>query len=118
MTHKTCIKCKCSKPVSEFHGHNTTKDRLTTACKICFNEQCRDAHYRKRYGLTAKQADTMKTECEFCKVTVDLHIDHCHTTGKVRGVLCTNCNRGLGHFQENPALLRLAAEYIEKHNGT
>lgn len=112
---KTCIKCGILKPLSDYHGHKTTKDKKATACKPCYNEQTRDAKYRTRYGLTAKQADEMKTGCVVCGATKNLHIDHCHTSGKIRGVLCTNCNRGLGHFKDNPQLLRLAAEYIEKH---
>lgn len=43
------------------------------------------------------------------------HIDHDHTTGKVRGVLCHWCNLGLGKFKDNPALLRAAALYLEGH---
>jgi len=43
-----------------------------------------------------------------------LAVDHCHETGKVRALLCTNCNTGLGSFFHNRALLRLAMDYIEQ----
>lgn len=43
-----------------------------------------------------------------------LAVDHCHTTGKVRGLLCWVCNTGIGKLQDNPKLLRKAADYIEK----
>jgi hypothetical protein len=42
-----------------------------------------------------------------------LHVDHCHETGRIRGLLCQVCNLSLGKFQHNPALLRLAADYLE-----
>ena len=45
-----------------------------------------------------------------------IHLDHCHVSGKVRGWLCVKCNTGLGMYQDNPARLRLAADYLEKHS--
>lgn len=42
----------------------------------------------------------------------NLAVDHCHTTGKVRGLLCTNCNQGLGNFMDNPAYLAKAISYL------
>jgi hypothetical protein len=61
--------------------------------------------------------------CAICGRTPDdapgrwsrLNIDHDHKTGKVRGVLCHGCNSGIGHLQDDPALLRRAAEYVEAH---
>lgn len=46
-----------------------------------------------------------------------LAVDHCHTSGKVRGLLCLNCNTALGHFKDNPVLLLKAALYLEHHKG-
>lgn len=44
------------------------------------------------------------------------HVDHCHKTGRVRGILCHGCNVSLGHFKDDPALLRRAAEYVTEHS--
>lgn len=44
-----------------------------------------------------------------------LHVDHCHASGKVRGLLCANCNNGIGRFKDEPARMRAAADYVEAH---
>lgn len=84
----------------------------------------RAALFRK-YGLTPAQADTLLEAqsggCAICQTPLTLDnrgkqehsaIDHCHTTGRVRGVLCMHCNQGLGKFYDNPELLRKAANYL------
>jgi len=56
--------------------------------------------------------------CKICGREVSgksAHADHDHATGRLRDELCDTCNRGLGNFKDNPALLRAAAEYIERH---
>lgn len=57
--------------------------------------------------------------CAICGVpekelTRKLHTDHNHETGKIRGLLCANCNHGIGNFKDNIRLLFLAVEYLEK----
>jgi len=69
--------------------------------------------------------DSQQGSCKICLKPVALkstlseqgktgHIDHCHSTGKVRGILCNSCNRGIGYLQDNAALLRRAAQYLEE----
>jgi len=112
---KTCISCLEEKPLEEYHPHQTTKDKRSTACKVCFNRQTLNSKYQKRYGMSVEEAEDLKKECWICGVKEKLHIDHCHASGKVRGVLCRACNHGVGNFKDNPELLRKAAEYIEKN---
>jgi hypothetical protein len=47
-----------------------------------------------------------------------LHIDHCHSTGKVRGLLCGTCNQGIGLLKEDPELIRKAANYVAFHQSS
>jgi hypothetical protein len=74
---------------------------------------------RRRYGLTEKQIDFICTsgQCDICgeiAIKRKLVVDHDHKTGANRGVLCGNCNAGLGQFQDRPETLRHAADYLEK----
>lgn len=89
-------------------------------------ESARRATMRK-LGITEADYHQMFLEqgegCALCGAKVAdarghrLHIDHDHSTGGVRGLLCGNCNNGLGKFQDNPDLLRRAAEYLESRRG-
>lgn len=86
---------------------------------------------KRYYGLTREQYDALLAEqgggCAVCGKTVDimdgeeqmLAVDHCHETGEVRGLMCRNHNVGLGLFNDDPAMLRKMADYIErpKHTG-
>lgn len=79
----------------------------------------------KRYGVTLEDYDSMFAEqkgvCKICdseksqrKGDRYLYVDHCHTTGKIRGLLCHHCNAGIGHFKDNIVLLTKAAEYLRE----
>jgi hypothetical protein len=62
--------------------------------------------------------DAQDHKCKICKMKADLHnelcVDHCHKTGKVRGLLCRQCNTGLGNFRDNTELLKSAIKYLGK----
>lgn len=70
------------------------------------------------YGLMPEQFDalmaTQQGRCAICRDSADLHVDHDHNAGHVRGLLCDRCNHGLGHFRDSPTFLRSAAEYLER----
>lgn len=101
----------------------------TNPCNIYCSPSCKgkNAYYKRNYGITDADLASMKKEqdnkCYLChsegfligKNNHDerLAVDHCHTTGKVRKLLCHNCNRALGLFKDNPELMRKAADYIE-----
>jgi hypothetical protein len=77
-------------------------------------------YYLRRYGLTLDEVAAMRVDgCGICgrfdapgRWEGNLHIDHDHETGKVRGVLCHGCNVSLGHFQHDPVLLAAAIRYL------
>lgn len=88
------------------------------------NNKSKELAYSTRYnrhkktGVSQEQYLAKLNEqgsvCAICKQvdTKALAADHCHTTGLFRGLLCNNCNRGLGHFQDDPQLLQKAMEYL------
>lgn len=78
------------------------------------------AHIMEKYGLTAEEYQRMYEHqggfCAICKrargLRRKLSVDHCHTTGEVRGLLCSSCNKYLGHLRDEPAAFYRAADYL------
>lgn len=98
-------------------------DRIRRATWLRNNPHKSAIYYiRRKYQLpTLKEAEELfharnNGECVVCGVHQDrMHIDHCHKSGKIRGILCSGCNVALGQVQDNPATLRSLANYLEKH---
>lgn len=94
--------------------HSRNRDRL-----LPHNREMRRL---RKYGLSAERNESLFNAqgrcCAICKVPeaemLQRHIDHDHVTGRVRGILCGNCNLAIGHMQDDPARLRRAAEYLER----
>lgn len=80
----------------------------------------RSAYLKRTYGISDEDYHEMlekqNGKCLICgSESIDRKhaVDHCHKTGKIRGLLCDSCNRGLGMFKDNPESLRKAASYVE-----
>jgi hypothetical protein len=69
------------------------------------------------YGITPEEYKALRklcsSRCMICGSTDKLHVDHCHSTEKVRGLLCNNCNVGLGRFKDDKTKLANAIRYLE-----
>ena len=84
----------------------------------------RSSHIKRKYGITLEQEQEIKNaqnnQCPICKSGLGeghkTHIDHCHTTGRVRGILCHACNVLLGHARESVDILQSAQAYLKKYN--
>jgi hypothetical protein len=101
----------------------------TNPCNVYCSDACKgkNSYYTRNYGITDADLARMKQEqdnkCYLCETegfligknnhSEKLAVDHNHKTGKVRKLLCHNCNRGLGLLMDSPELLRKAANYIE-----
>ena len=138
---KKCIHCKESKQLSEFTWRKDRKQWLTS-CIPCTTEMkkesekalrsnpqwkqaLRDRRIKNTYGLTPDTYNVMYAQqlgcCDICgseekDVTgARLHIDHDHDTGEVRGLLCSNCNRGLGMLKDSSEIINKAVAYLKHH---
>ncbi|MFD7132541.1 endonuclease VII domain-containing protein [Streptomyces sp. NPDC059894] len=115
--HKLCLKCGEIKPWSEWHRNATASDGLSTRCKTCRAAEGRAGHLMRQYGMTEAERATMIASqmglCVICLKAPAVHVDHCHETGKVRGVLCFNCNSAIGKLGDDPDAVRRAAAYLE-----
>jgi hypothetical protein len=83
----------------------------------------RNDHLKRMYGTTLEEYDAMESRqngvCLICGMPPGagrLCVDHDHDTGKIRGLLCHNCNAGIGLFREDINLIRKAVEYLGKEN--
>ncbi|MEU7039883.1 endonuclease VII domain-containing protein [Streptomyces varsoviensis] len=115
--HKLCRRCGEIKPHSEWHRNSTAPDGLSTRCKPCRAAEGRASHLKRSYGITEAQRDEMIASqmniCVICLAAPAAHVDHCHQTGRVRGVLCFNCNSAIGKLGDDPGTLRRAIAYLE-----
>jgi hypothetical protein len=71
----------------------------------------------EKYDLTPEEFESLEqqqqSKCKICETDCSLVIDHCHSTNKVRGLLCNSCNIALGFMKDNPNTLIKAAEYLK-----
>ena len=137
-----CTKCNEVKPQIDFVKSNTTKSGYRGCCKLCFNayyakrreekyEQVREYekkfHRARRlkyeYGITEEYYSNLislqNNSCVICSTSFTItpaKIDHCHTSGIVRGLLCNTCNLGLGHFKDKKELLQNAINYLNQYD--
>jgi hypothetical protein len=111
---KQCPRCEKILPNEYFNA-------TSSYCKFCR----RDYEWQYKYGLSPEQYYEMwkaqEGKCKICgKKPKDgsyLCVDHNAQTGEIRGLLCNQCNKGLGDFKDNPDSLRKAVEYLEENDG-
>jgi hypothetical protein len=79
----------------------------------------KDAYWLRQYGITRENVADIRTSqedrCAICGDPGPQHLDHDHSTGRIRALLCQRCNHGLGLFRDDPYLLHVAALYVRGH---
>lgn len=131
---KICTKCNKTLPLTSFHKNRSNKGGLRLQCKYCRNasyrswrkanpHKVREQKYKNRYGISITEYNSLlkrqEYSCKICGINSPgrrnyFFVDHCHSTGRVRGLLCDNCNKGLGHFKDNISTLKMAIKYIKR----
>lgn len=139
---KVCTKCQQEKPLTEYSKKNSKgrKPDLQPRCKVCASEDTknwniqnkhtqRNRYLTRTYGITENEYNAMlltqDNACLLCKTEFSAEwgpdapvVDHCHTHGHVRGILCNECNRGLGYFHDNKETLMNAIKYLSEEDLT
>jgi len=131
---KICKKCGGTERYK--HRHCKTCHKASAALRRATNKNARSAYmkqyneanrdsikntkFKRKYGITLTEYQLLLTQqgnrCYICWATDrDLQVDHCHKTGKVRKLLCGQCNKAIGLFQDQAHLLSRAAMYLETH---
>ena len=132
---KECNICKVVKPLDDFVKRSNRTSGRQPYCKECHNKKTRDKYcsnkmkdydLKKQYGITLEDYEELFKQQKGCCKICDRHIselnqkhkknlcvDHCHKTGKIRGLLCDKCNRGLGLFCDDKSLLLKAINYLK-----
>lgn len=115
--HKRCPQCSEVKPHSDWERNKSTSDGWASYCRACRAERNRASYFTRKYGLTEGEVGEVTASqmgvCCICLAAPATQVDHCHQTGRVRGVLCFNCNSGLGLLRDDPAAAYRAADYLE-----
>ena len=136
---KQCSNCKEFKIEREFQKDRSTPDGYDYKCKTCNSKEAkilwkskegkqsqrirsRKYELKRLYGITLEDYNLLLKNqnygCAICDKKVEsklknLHIDHDHRTGKVRGLLCIQCNVTLGMLQDDPILVKKVLQYLE-----
>lgn len=132
MSEKICNGCKRVKALEEFHFHPLGIKGRATRCKLCNADAQREhrrlkgygAQIKYKYGITLENLELLKqrqnNKCATCGNEFDSLprrlskpvIDHCHTSGKIRGILCHPCNVALGMVKDNKTTLHKMLDYL------
>jgi len=134
VTEKECFTCKKTKSLGDFHNDRRTPTGKTSSCKECASERMKRWYWdassarkqsikegtlRRSFGISLdeyyRMLEDQKGFCVICgnkDKTRYLAVDHNHETGEIRGLLCSQCNTGLGCFKDNLQLLTNAYDYL------
>ncbi len=136
---KVCTRCDTKKTMGQFHRWSLSPDGRKGYCITCASainrryraenraavlQRSKEKHYREEYGVTLAEKEIMFDQqgkiCAGCGSSTPRHnhgwsLDHDHTNGKLRGVLCSPCNTALGMVRDNVETLQKLVVYLQFH---
>lgn len=119
---KNCVNSKRKEHYYANQNHNITRSRLykqNNPEKVKASN--RNTKLKRLYGITQEQylelSNKQDNKCACCGKETKLVVDHCHTTGAIRELLCNNCNTALGLLNEDISVIQQLENYVRKHNG-
>jgi hypothetical protein len=127
-----CKKCSDNLPLDNFYFNKNGKYKKQNVCKKCMNiydyKTDKNNKLKKAYGITIEQYEELLSKqdgkCAICNIDNNgkyrnkqraFAVDHCHTTCKIRGLLCSDCNTGIGLLKDNVNFLESAIKYLNKN---
>ena len=115
---KLCSLCDKEKSITSFNKDISKNDKLSNICRECQKEYIKFWNIKNKYNLTSEQYYELfkiqNNKCLICKKKAILVVDHDHKTRKIRGLLCRECNLGIGLLKDNITILKTAIKYLEK----
>jgi len=120
---KKCSDCKVVLPIESFGRNRRLGDGHNNLCRECTRVRAKERYHRRggrlyRHGLTTEQyAEMLDAQGGLCGICADrepAHIDHCHESNEVRGLLCQQCNTALGALGDNVEGLQRAIDYLNR----
>jgi hypothetical protein len=127
-----CKKCSDNLSLDNFYFNKNGKYKRQNICKKCMNiydyKTDKNFKLKKAYGITLEQYNELLSsqnhKCAICNIDNNgkyrnkpraFAVDHCHSTGKIRGLLCSDCNTGIGLLKDNVNFLESAIKYLNKN---
>lgn len=119
---KNCVSCHKEHNAHYARSNRRKMEPATLKWRAANPDKVRDSKRiasLKKYGLSLEGFNDMRDKqngrCAICACVPDqFYVDHCHSTGAVRGLLCNHCNLGLGHFKDTPDFLLIAVAYLNQ----
>lgn len=119
ITHRECATCFQVLPLENFYKNKTKSLLCEASCKDCEKERKLLTRYNMSYKTKELMYFQQKNSCKICMQLFEMNklcIDHCHKTGVVRGLLCSNCNVAIGMIRDDPKICLNMFEYLSKNN--